>query len=166
MFTTVRSLARRAAVVLGLAAAGVGLALSGTASAQSDVHAYAPTAVNGFTMVTGHQWAIENESRLSRSGFLFSSDGSFAMIQPDGYPRLVGTWTPQGTFQGTYSSSVGSTGTTSASVQGTVRFRNDGTAAVGLTYTSGSAMAARVNDTSFGSNVGKAYRATLELGQV
>ncbi|WP_220188076.1 hypothetical protein, partial [Pseudonocardia pini] len=117
--------------------------------------------VTSFQLVSGlPQWGPASQARLGRTVFQIRADGTFLMVQPDGYPALVGRMDGNGTFRAQASSSVGSTASTQVEVIGRLDARR---ATMSLTYASGGAMAAVVNGTHFGSNSTKVFRATLAL---
>ena len=97
---TVRTILRPVAVVavaLGVSLAGAGIAAAAPAAVSVPAVASAVQAVNlqpaqiQFQWVTGQQqWAQPNLDRLRRTVFQARADGQFAMVQPDGYPTVVG----------------------------------------------------------------------------
>ena len=119
--------------------------------------------MRSFELVAGRpQWAQPTRDRLSRTVFQLTSDGQFAMVQPDGYPTLVGTVGQDGTITASVASSVGSTGSTTSEMYG--QLSRDGAASVlELRYISGATLAAMVNGTAFGSSSVKAFTATVAL---
>ncbi|MGH3565822.1 MAG: hypothetical protein ACRDRH_07265 [Pseudonocardia sp.] len=146
-------------VTLALTAAGPAAA----APANSGNLTLVPAEITLFDWRSGkQQWTQPSRNRLSRAVFTLRADGAFVMHQPDSYPTLVGTVSSDGTVRAAYHSTTGNTGSISVEVLGQLGVDN-GVPVLSLTYASGSAMAAVINGTRFGSNSTLMYRATMTL---
>jgi hypothetical protein len=138
--------------------------------AFAQVVQFAPVQINEWTWHQGNlAWEQDNLSRLGRSVWVLDTDtGEAAMIQPDGYPTLVGTFTSQGqqlTMQGNFFSSAGATGSITAEFYAEVDF-SSGVLLMRIWYVSGSTLAAVINGTDFGSTNERFYEAALQLTQL
>ncbi len=159
------AIALLAGVAVTLAGAGVANAAapSSTAATPSSF-TLTPTGITEFTWVAGQEsWKQASLARLGRTVFAVGADGSFVMRQPDGYPTLSGRIDGDGTFDASWSSRTGNTGTQNAEVTGQLTVSGQ-SVSMRIAYTSGMAMAATVNDQQFGANSSKAFQATLTLG--
>lgn len=108
------------------------IALTGAGVASADpapVYDLKPTEPRSFSLIKGQpQWGRQDVDRLGRTVFRFSTDGQFAMIQPDGYPSPIGAYGADGTVHATASRSVGNTGSTTVELYG--QLHRDGDALV------------------------------------
>jgi hypothetical protein len=100
---------------------------------------------------------------LYRTVFQARVDDRFVMAQPDGYPSVVGRLSNDGTFEGEWSNSVGSTGSTNVHIAGRISTTEGGPARMVLGYESGSVTVADVNDVQFGAHAEKAFRAQMVM---
>jgi hypothetical protein len=123
----------------------------------------APTSIQRFEWVQGQQsWTEPSLDRLARSVFRLDSAGGFTMVQPDGYPTLVGTVAEYGTFQAQWSSPEGGNASTIVEVSGQMAAGN-GAVAMAMTYISGATTVALVDGTAHGDSRVKAFHALLIL---
>jgi hypothetical protein len=132
-------------------------------SSAAEAITLTPASVEQFEWVQGLQsWAEPSRDRLARSAFQFDSAGRFAMVQPDGYPTLVGAIAEDGTFQAQSSSTEGGNASTTVEVTGQIAVQN-GSVVMAMTYVSGATTAAVVDGTAFGDSRVKVFRALLVL---
>lgn len=142
----------------------------GPAGAQEadtiEVATLAPVEIRAFELVAGRpQWAQSTRDRLGRTIFQFGPSGQFAMVQPDGYPMLIGVVGDDGSITASTASAVGSAGSTTVEMYGQLS-REGEVPVLEIRYVSGAALAAVVNGTSFGSSTVKAFTATVALRQL
>ena len=95
--------------------------------------------------------------------FQARADGRFVMVQPDGYPTVVGRISADGTFEGAWSRSAGSTGGAAVHISGQIAANQGGPVQMSLTYEAGSVTVARVNDQPFNLNATRVYRAQMVM---
>jgi hypothetical protein len=121
--TIVRTILRPVAVVavaLGVSLAGAGIATAAPAATDVQAVTMKPARIQ-FEWVGGkQQWAQPSLDRLWRTVFQARDDGRFVMAQPDGYPAVVGRISGDGSFEGEWADSVGSTGSTNVHISGRI----------------------------------------------
>jgi hypothetical protein len=170
---TVRTILRPFAVVavaLGVSLAGGGIAAAAPATASLPAVVSAVQAVDlqpaqiQFQWVTGQQqWAQPNLDRLRRTVFQARADGQFAMVQPDGYPTVIGRISGDGTFEGAWTRSAGSTGGAAVHISGRIAAEQGSAVQMSLTYEAGSVTVARIDDQPFNMSASKVYRAQMVM---
>jgi len=159
---------RQPRTILAAAALCAGLAF-GLPAAPAAAADYSTTRVTAFNWVAGQsQWQQSNINRLARSQWRFLNNGYFAMVQPDGYPLVAGSWTRRGaltTFSGRYVFNTGYSGQTIVDVVGSLRGR-----VLSLRYVSAQTLAAVIGcDVNgdgcnrYGSSRTKAYTARVTV---